>query len=130
MNFVNLKVDIDSLVASYGIFAVALVLGLLTIALRRVHGRKYWMITLGVIGVFCGIMCWFSWHTDFAIPPGRQTTAVIFLFAVPMLLGVATGSTRALRARPWLAIIAVPLVFLATVFLDAVAGVNLDILQP
>jgi hypothetical protein len=53
----------------------------------------------------------------------------IFFFALPTSLAFATADAKALRARPWLIIIVVPLVFLATIFVGLVVGVNLGALS-
>jgi hypothetical protein len=109
---------------------ILLCLSFLAIAFRRVPGPRYWMITLGALGVSVGIPLWLSRGTPSPVTPVHQATAVIFLVVVPMLLGFATAKARALRERPWLSIVIVPLVFVAAVYLDMIVGASLDILQP
>jgi hypothetical protein len=116
--------------APYGLIVISLCLAVLTVALRRVHGPTYWIVAPCVIGLSIGIMGWASRGTESPISTGRQAMAVIFLWVVPISLGFATANARALRARPWLVIVVVPLVFLAAVWVDMVVGVTLDILQP
>jgi hypothetical protein len=88
------------------------------------------MIALGSIGLTVAIPFWVSRGTPSPITPAHQATAVIFLFVVPMLLGFATAKARALRERPWLAVVVVPVVFVAAVYADMIVGASLDILQP
>jgi hypothetical protein len=109
---------------------IPLGLALLAVALRRVHGPTYWVVALGVIGLCVGITLWISRGTPSPITAAHQAAAVIFLFVVPMLLGFATAKAGAFRERPWLAIVVVPLVFVAAVYVDMIVAVNLDILQP
>jgi hypothetical protein len=116
--------------APYGLIAISLCLALLTVGLRRVHGPTYWIVALCVIGLSIGIMRWLSGDTESPIWTTRDAISLTFLWIVPMSLGFATAKVRALRARPWLVVIVVPLVFLAAVFVDMIVGVNLDILQP
>jgi hypothetical protein len=88
------------------------------------------MVALGVIGLLVGIMLWISRGIASPISAAHQAMAMILLFVIPMSLGFAAAKAGALRERPWLAMIAVPLVFLAAVFVNMVVGASLGILQP
>ena len=106
--------------APYGLIVISLCLALVTVILRRVHGLRYWMAPHCVIGLSIGVIPW--------MPEGNKVV-FIFAFALPISLAFATADTRALRARPWLIIIVVPLVFLATIFVGLTGGVNLEVLR-
>ncbi|HEV8145962.1 MAG TPA: hypothetical protein VGP79_06260 [Bryobacteraceae bacterium] len=112
------------------LIAIMLCLVVLTVALRRVHGPKYWMVGLVSIALSNAILWWFSRGEESPISTGNQVMGVIFLCVIPMSLGFATGNVTALRSRPWLTILVVPLVVLAAILVDMTVGVNLHLLQP
>ena len=116
--------------APYGAIAIPLCVALLAVTLRRVHGLRYWMAVMCVIGLSLGAMQWLPEAQEYSRRNHSLIAPWIFFYAVPMSCAFATANARALRARPWLVIILVPLVYLTTMFVGVVVGVNLDVLSP
>lgn len=112
--------SIISHLAPYGFPIISLGVALVTVMLRRVYGLRYWMVPLCVAGLSIGAVPWMA---------KGYKAVFIFLFALPTSLAFATAGARTLRARPWLVIIVVPLLFLATIFVGLVVGVNLGALN-
>jgi hypothetical protein len=78
------------------------------------------MAPAGIIALAMGVMQWFH----------AQKSLWIFLTAIPVSLAFVAGSAGAIRTRPWLTMIVVPMVFLAAVFISVVPGVNMYGLSP
>src|ERR1700730_9017317 len=118
MNPDDIRCLIDYIICSiapFGLPIISVCVAVVTILLRRVYGLRYWIVPLGVIGLSFAAMLW--------IPEGNKLVWII-AFALPPSPAFATADTNELRARPWLIIIVVPLLCLATVFVGLIVGVN------
>jgi hypothetical protein len=105
----------------YSLIVISLCLALITLALRRAHGLRYWMAALCVIVLSVGLVRWFT---------AQKTALWIVVFLLPISTAFAAADTVALRARPWLVIIVIPFVYLATVLTGLMIGTTLGFLRP
>ena len=107
-------------IAPFGLPIISLCVALVAVILRRVHGLRYWIVPLCLAAFSIAAMLW--------MPKGDKLVW-IFALALPTSLAFTIAHTNELRARPWLTIIVVPLLFLATVFVGLVLGVNLGLFR-
>jgi hypothetical protein len=112
------------------LIAILVCVALLAITLRRVRGCG--------TGWRCSVSSRFRLEYINGFQKRRSTPGATTVSHSPMdlllrasyFIRIRTANAGALRARPWLVIILVPLVYLAAIFLGLIVGVNLDILSP
>jgi hypothetical protein len=107
------------IIAPFGLPIVSVCVAVVTVLLRRIYGLRYWIVPLCVLGFSIGVMPW--------VPENKLAPGV--LLAVPISLAFVIANSIEFRARPWLTMIVIPLLFLATVFVGLVVGVNAGLLR-
>lgn len=108
-------------IAPFGMPIISVCVAVVTVIQRRVYGLRYWVVPLCVTALSIAAMLW--------IPKGNKVLC-IFVLAVPTSLAFTIADTNELRAHPWLTIIVIPFLFLATVLVSLSIGVNLGYLRP
>jgi hypothetical protein len=105
-------------IAPFGLPIISLCVAVVTILLRQVYGFRYWIVPLCIGGLSIGVLPW--------IPENKLLLGIL---AMAISLAFVVADTIEFRARPWLTMIVIPLLFLTIIFVGLVVGVNVGLLR-